>query len=141
MYLCKIKNAARKPLAGFMAVWLSGVLLLICCGTISGKSDDAKNCPLAAVSAHCDKGKTVKTSDTVQQTIPESIDCCSFFPLIFDKDRKIERTEQPVLVWAQPAARRVDISAIAAPSWAGRSSRSYTPDRRYTFVKNCMFRI
>lgn len=52
-----------------MAIRLSGVVFLFCCQEINGKAMEGDSCPLAKLSAHCDKAEKNKTSRfTTNQT-------------------------------------------------------------------------
>jgi hypothetical protein len=134
-----LKDAARKTLAGFMAVWLSGVVFLICCDIVNGRSMAAEICPLAKMSEHCDRSKS--TADVVKRSGADTVECCAFLPALFDKNRKLERTEQPELVSSQPVTVRFTVPQPAVKSQAFDISTPYIPDRQYTFIKNCVFRI
>ena len=142
MNLAQLKYTTRTTLAGFMAVWLSGVVFLICCGTMSGTAIDAEFCPLTAKSAHCDKAEAVDSSaPVVERTQSETVDCCAFLPILFDKNRKLERTEQLESISNQPLA----VRSFTSPTVIRRPDRvAFTPylsNRQNTFVKNCVFRI
>ncbi len=141
MNLAQIKRTTRRTLAGFMAVWLSGVVFLICCSTMNGESMSAEFCPLAK-SAHCDKADSTDSSaQVIEQTKSETVDCCAFLPIIFDKNRKLERTEHPEAVSHQPLAIRFYSSPTVIRQTAPVAFTPHIPNRQNTFVKNCVFRI
>ena len=133
---------AQRPIAAIMVAWLSGFLLLFCCDTPSAKAAD-EHCPLSQKSEHCDKGaKTNEDSFSIHgQTKHTDTDCCAYLPIIFDKARKVERTEKtalaPDLVRAHvPKFRPVVISFLA--------EYAYSPPVLYRdkiFITNCVFRI
>jgi len=136
------KNITRKTLAGLMALWLSGVVFLICCGTMSGQSMDAEFCPLAVKSAHCDKTEAADSSAPgIERAETETVDCCAFLPALFDKNRKLERTEQPETVSNQPIAARFYLSPTIVRQTESSAFTPHIPNRQNTFVKNCVFRI
>ncbi len=137
-----LRHYLQRTLAGIMTVWLSGVVLLICCETMGGKSMDAEFSPLAAKSHHCDKAELIKPSEGVAEVYgTKSIECCSFLPFLFDKDRKVERTEQAKIISTQQAKVQYDIAVAAVKKPIIPRFKPYIPDRQDTFTKNCVFRI
>ena len=141
MSFTRLRKITHKTLSACMAVWLSGVVLLFCCDEINGRSMKA-DCPLAKMSAHCDKGEKDKASQVIaSQTAEQGMECCAFIPVLFDKTRTVESGQQPSA--AAPALvvevpRLVSIQANFAPASSYRSTALL---RNNTFLKNRTFRI
>lgn len=109
---------------------------------MNGGSLDTEFCPLATKSKHCDKTKAESTPEiAVKRADLDSVYCCAFLPAIFDKSRKLERVDQPELVSAQPLPIRFNPVSVSFRRPAFSRFIPYLPDRRDTFVKNCVFRI
>ena len=137
-----MKKHTTKTIAAFMVFWLSGVLFLFCCGTM--QAQDAEFCPLAAKGqSHCDKAakKTSGAPVFSKQTGNLNFDCCGFLPAVFDKTRKIEKTQQT----APPVAKvKVDSPRFLLVKNAFQVARNYRAavfKQNKIFIKNCVFRI
>jgi len=144
MAVMPTKTFARKTLAGFMALWLSGFVFLFCAIAMFGEPVDAASASMDGMSEHCKKAMAAKSENTTADVVEraeENIDCCAFFPAVFDKNRKLERTERAQLVSTQPAAVRFDAAPVADKRPTLVRFTPYIPDRRYTFIKNRVFRI
>jgi hypothetical protein len=144
MAVMPIKTFARKTLAGFMALWLSGFVFLFCAIAMYGEPADAASASMDGMSEHCKKAMAAKSENTTADVVEraeENVDCCAFFPAVFDRNRKLERTEKAQLVSTQPTTVRLDV----APTVNHRPNfvrfTPYIPDRQYTFIKNRVFRI
>lgn len=140
-----LKAIAHKTLAGFLAVWLSGFVFLFCCVAMYGDRLDAESGLMDSMSDHCKKAmaaKSTKTSeDVVEISGVDSFDCCGFIPAVFDKNRKIDRIDQPVVISSQRTGLRFHIIRVENKPSATVKLRPYIPDRQYTFIKNQVFRI
>ena len=142
MTVGQVTKFTRKTLAGFMAVWLSGVLFLFCCEKINGKPMQAEICPLAKVSEHCDKAaKANADSSIIGLTESDCADCCGFLPAIFDKNRKIEREQKQIALATKTTALKFRVPLLTDNSPQVAAFYSRVPDRQGTFIKNCTFRI
>ena len=143
MTLAKFKMTMHKTIAGFMAIWLSGVVFLFCCEKINGTSVTADSCPLAKMSSHCDKAaRAYLNSPVIERTDAECVDCCGFLPAIFDKARNIERTQKEIAVTLKPVALRFKaVYSGKYPAPITTIVRSHVADKQTTFVQNCVFRI
>lgn len=127
---------------GFMAVWLSGVIFLLCCSTMSGKAMDAEFCPLAKMSAHCDKSKASNSAAAfVEDTEKNKVDCCAFLPAVFDKARKVERNQQPAVTTPKFSPLSFVSPQIAKSTPISRAFLAHLPDGQHSFIKNCVFRL
>ena len=137
----------RISLAGFMSVWLSGIVFLVCCDKLNGQPDDSV--PMASMEGHCDKMRrkaaapSSKDSESiaVQNTQTNLVNCCGFMPIVFDKIRKIEKDGQHIA--AMPAVARVKFHPPAVIDNASPPAPDYGqaayPEN--IFLKNCAFRI
>ncbi|HEY0428179.1 MAG TPA: hypothetical protein VGC76_10390 [Pyrinomonadaceae bacterium] len=136
-------KSAVKPIAAFMVFWLSGVLFLVCCGTISAQAKNADFCPLAAKGkSHCNKAKSETIAPNFSKLSESSnLDCCGFLPAVFDKTRKIEKNRQIAL----PAAKiKVDLPKFSFVKIDFEVSAAYCStvlNQNKIFIKNCIFRI
>ncbi len=134
-------KSLTKTIAAFMVFWLSGVLFLFCCGTMQAQNKEF--CPLAAKGqSHCDKAKGTSAAPVVsKQTGDQNLDCCGFLPAVFDKTRKIEKTEQT----APPVAKiKVDAPRFLPVEnnfEAATNYRAAILNQNKIFIKNCVFRI
>jgi hypothetical protein len=135
----KIGKYARASVAGFMAIWLSGVLFLLCCQKMNGGTMMAEFCPLEKKTSHCNRMKNTD-SPVVETSTTHEANCCGFLPVVFDKVRKIEISQSP----AQPVAKVVVEPVRFIPSLAiYRSARVFSrmESRQGTYLQNCNFRI
>ena len=135
----RVRQIGHKTLTGFMAVWLSGVVFLFCCEKINGQMK-VEFCPLEKRSGHCNKSKNA-ASDSVEKFDSDSMDCCAFLPLLYNRSRKLERVQTfavppPAKLVVEPAQRRV-VLAVYEPTKA----YSRLESRQGTYVRNCNFRI
>src|SRR5436189_2501471 len=81
----RFKRIAHKTFAGFMALWLSGLLFLVAC---HAQSNEEFSGPLMKMGAHCDFAERQKNAEKVTQpTTDDGIDCCGFISAFFDKRR------------------------------------------------------
>jgi hypothetical protein len=137
----QFKHAAHRFFAGFMAIWLSGAVFLLCCERMNAAPDDAEFCPLAKMSAHCDKGRKADPFRPRISTGLESADCCAFLPAIFDKTRKVEQVQKQIAaapaVLAAPGFRLA--TKVTAPTFTSFSPRIEAHQK--LFIQNCAFRI
>ncbi len=144
MSLRPITRTVHRGFAGFMALWLSGALFLICCVDMRGQAFEAEFPPLAKPAAsHCDKAR--KNDDTSpRHATPArdtSVDCCGFLSAVFDKSRKVEKG-QKIAVLAQEPAQPRPIRALAvdhSPLVAVYTQR--LPNLQRSFIQNCVFLI
>jgi hypothetical protein len=136
-------KSATKSIAAFMVFWLSGILFLLCCGTMQAQAKDAEFCPLAAKGkSHCDKAKKDNDLPVVsKQSDNLNFDCCGFLPAVFDKTRKIEKNQQIAL----PVAKiKVDSPIFSLVENNFEVAAGYRPPilrQERIFIKNCIFRI
>lgn len=137
----KFSRPLTKTIAAFMVFWLSGVLFLLCCGTMTAQASEKEFCPLAGKGqSHCDKAKAVSPTFT-KDSDNLKLDCCGFLPAVFDKTRKLEKIAQI----AQPADKiKVDLPIFAATENSFPITANYHPPvlrHEKIFIKNCIFRI
>jgi hypothetical protein len=132
----------KQIISGSLIIWLSGIVFLFCCEMPKAQASNAESCPLAKKN-HCSKQSDVETISGFASFQPErqTIDCCRFLPLVFDKARKIEKiqkaeTAQTVVKVFQPAFSTANHS-FPAP----RNIHSVVINRENTHLKNCVFRI
>jgi hypothetical protein len=132
----------QRIISGALVIWLSGVVLLFCCGNMQARVSEADSCPLAKA-GHCDKQAVSENAVDFASFQRETgaFDCCGFLPKVFDKARKIEKIPQP--------ATAATVAKISAPKFSFvvqrvESPKVYQPairNRGSTYLKNCVFRI
>lgn len=135
-------NTVKRSIAGFMAVWFSGALFLLCCANMDARASEKQSCPLAKKSSHCDKAKRDASATRFTGTSSARlVDCCGFLPAIFDKNSKIEPVQEPI---AGPTGTVVP-TVVRTPLLSYSSSPAAFParldDRQGVFILNCVFRI
>lgn len=142
MSFSRFKKMTRTTLAGFMAVWLSGVVFLFCCGTMDAMAADSDICPLAKMSADCDKAEKAGANAAIVVSSDESsVGCCAFLPAVFDKSRKVERDQKQIALASTSVVIEPQLPKVAAPHRIPTTFRPHIPDRQRSFVKNCAFLI
>jgi len=135
----RIRIIAHRSMAAFMAVWLSGVVFLLCCPSMAAASPKAA-CPLAAASDHC-KRSAKKDSDVVSRQGLAATFCCEFLPAVFDKSRKIERAERVSAAVSKPVSiRRLEVAVVVKSSGFIQYS-SPLIDQHEIFLRNRVLRI
>ncbi|HEX3100402.1 MAG TPA: hypothetical protein VHQ01_01345 [Pyrinomonadaceae bacterium] len=134
-----IMKYLHTTLAGVMAVWLSGVVFLFCCHTASAAPVDS--CPMAKMSAHCDKG--MKQNNASHVVTPSAVDCiqCGFLPVVFDKSRKVDQVHKQLTPAIARIAVHFDPLVFAVPAAKAPPLYARVPVRERIFIKNCVFRI
>lgn len=133
---------SQRIISSLLIVWLSGVVLLFCCGNMKARAAEAESCPLAKA-GHCNRQASGEANVDFARFQREShaFDCCGFLPQLFDKARKIEKNPQ--------ALAAATIGKIAAPKFSFvihsvKSTKVYQPvirNRGSIYLKNCVFRI
>ena len=97
-----LKTYVRLGLAGFLAVWLSGVAFLICCPTVAANPDEAF-CPLAKMGGHCNKAKNEGSPSLKSEYTNDcGLGGCAYLPIVFDKSRKVEKAKKQTAPVAVP---------------------------------------
>jgi hypothetical protein len=135
----QIKKTAHKAIAGFMALWLSGIIFLLCCEKLNAKQAEAEFCPLAKMSGHCDK--TESGAPVIEAVADASVECCAFLPVVFDKARKIEQTQTHAAITPTPAATKFHFPRPAIKTQPAVAFHARVPDRHATYLINRNFRI
>lgn len=137
------KNSKTKRIcAGLLAVWLSGVVFLFCCGAVNARAAEAESCPLAQ-KGHCSKS-TINKSAFWTETYGENspyVDCCGFLPQLFNKVRKTESAQQIALGRATVEIKRPPAVFADFKPGAFFSYRPHLFNRGDTYLKNRVFRI
>jgi len=142
MGLRHLNKIVHKALTGFMAVWLSGVVFLLCCQTMNAKAIAAESCPLAKKSEHCNKAKkAIRKGPFIEFKGESRVECCSFLQAVFDKARKVEQGQEQVAIAPKVSPVRFvpPIPESILPTFTVTHSR--VQDRHGTFLRNCVFRI
>lgn len=144
---------SQRIISGTLVIWLSGVVLLFCCGNMEARAaaavaDDAHSCPLAKTS-RCDKQQAASDGGEDDQDFARfqkqsrAFDCCGFLPKVFDKARKIEKNPQIALT-ATAATEKIlapKFSFVVRAAESPKIYRAIVRNRGSTYLKNCVFRI
>ena len=136
----------QKIVSSLLVVWLSGFVLLFCCGAmeVQAKTDF---CPLAEAKSHCDKSKEAKEAKnddsavSLRKSENEKFDCCGFLPAIFDKARKVEKNPQTANITGKVKVERPRFSRVANSFEIAEIYHAPLLYNEKTFIKNCVFRI
>lgn len=124
-----------------MALWLSGLVFLLCCEMPKAQAS-VDDCPLGRMKGHCDKARNTPPLVTLSDMPDtEQADCCGFIPAVFDKARKIQKIEP--IAHAETAVTPAPTANFNLPNSIRQKSAylSNVANGRRTFVKNCAFRI
>lgn len=136
-----IKKYIRISLAGFMSVWLSGVVFLFCCQGTAAAAVDSDHCPMAKMSSNCDKAKQQNSkADFVESTVPACVDCCAFLPAVFDKTRKVEPAQEQMAPTAKVAAILFDPPTITVAAFVSQTFQQPAKLAAKIYIQNCVFR-
>jgi len=135
------RHIIRKTLSGFMALWLSGSVFVLCCYASSAVKQMTEFCPMHTASHHCDgdMGQD-QAPDTVGRLEGVCFDCCGYLPAVFDKARKVD---QPAPVTAPERVAVVARLITPRPTRAplAPAYRTRLPDKSRTFISTQVFRI
>ena len=135
-----LKKYAQISLSGFMSVWLSGIVFLFCCHGVAA-SPVADTCPMAKMSAHCDKAKKQNADSFVVEPSPADCIECGYLPVVFDKTRKLEQVQKHAAPAAQLIVVQFDPPVLGIAKPENRSSYTRVTTHENIFIKNCVFRI
>jgi len=138
----------KRILAGLLAVWMSGVVFLFCCGGVqNAQAATSESCPLARM-GHCDKSaaaESLKDENTLKfenfQNDNLAVDCCGFFPIIFNKERNVEKSTQIAEI---PAKLKIEAPAPVFIKVKPTVPVIYNPPlltQSGTYLRNRVFRI
>jgi len=97
VFMKHFRKVSHRSLAGFLMVWLSGVVFLFCC-EMPTEAAEGDFCPLSKAESHCDKTADEYTLLAVSERSNSAFDCCGFLPVVFDKTRKLEPKQNSDLV-------------------------------------------
>ncbi len=137
----KFKHYIRVTLAGFMSVWLSGVVFLFCCQGTAAAAIEADHCPMAKMSSHCDKAKQqTSNADFFERAAPACVDCCAFLPAVFDKTRKVEPAQEQMAPTAKVAAISFDPPMITVAAFISQTFQQPAKLAAKIYIQNCVFR-
>ena len=136
----KLRQYAKRIFTAALAVWMSGIVLVVCCQMPSADAahSDMESCPLAK-KGDCAKSFQENSGEFVADE-SQSLDCCIFPAQVFDKARKIE---------VQPSALVVAVVKIVAPPVftvqktfeQPKVYQSFIRNRGSIHLNNCVFRI
>jgi hypothetical protein len=143
-----LKNSARSVakyshpvLAGFMAIWLSGLVVLLACHTPTVHA--MADCPLAKFGVKCDKVDKNKDLQVItNENGNPGFDCCAFIPAFFEKSRSFYGKQQYSAAAASSTIVVLRGRAPVASRFAVVVSASHVVlPKNDTYLKNRTFRI
>ena len=131
------RKYVRMSLSGLLAVWLTGVVFLFCCGKI-GAMPDAD----MGMSNDCPMSHTENTGvPFAASSSNDHVDCCGFLPAVFDKTRKVERDQQQVATASGLVVLRYVLPAIASHRATPISTHVRIGPQVDLPITNCVLRI
>lgn len=140
-------SITKRVFAGLLAVWLSGVVFLFCCGMPNAQAAEAESCPLAKM-GRCDKSVSDKPSTDENalrletfQSDKSALDCCGFLPQVFDKARKAEPVQQIAAAAEKQSIEPPTFAFVKIKSNAFFKYRPRPLNRSGTYLRNRVFRI
>ena len=141
MLLVFSRAKLQKIMSASLAIWLSGFVLLFCCGAMEAKTAETEFCPLAKAEKHCNKTKADENQTSFSGDSSSTFDCCNFLPAIFDKVRKVEKTER-----VAPIADKIKIESprflpVKNNFERAENYRKSSFRQEKIFIENCVFRI
>lgn len=135
-------SITKRIFAGLLAIWLSGVAFLFCCGMPEAQASETESCPLAK-KGHCLKSTSDEKAlrfESFQKSKP-ALDCCEFLPQVFDKVRKTERSQQLAALSVKSEIQPFSFDFIKAEPGVFDNYRPRPLNRSGTYLKNRVFRI
>jgi hypothetical protein len=136
------QRSIKQTVAGSLIIWLSGIVFLLCCEMPRAQLSNVESCPLAKTE-HCSKqsGVEINSDFALLQTTQPAFDCCNFLSLVFDKARKIEKTQKIVAAQTGVKVFQHVFSVVNRQFPAQKNFHSFVINRENIHIKNCVFRI
>lgn len=135
----KLRHNTKRIFTAALVFWMSGVIVLFCCGNMPAKAAEIESCPLAK-KGHCTKTAEQNLVESFGQK-PLSFDCCAFPAKIFDKIRKLEKSPEPLAIAATVEIAAPPIFAVEKIFKTAKFHRSFVRNRGGTYLQNQVFRI
>jgi hypothetical protein len=136
----RIGKYIRPTVAAFLAMWLSGVVFLICCQQVNRATSIHGFCPMAKMGGHCNKTKGNTPSWYGENTDDQCLAGCAYLPVVFDKSRKVEKARKQTAPSAAILFVRFSAPAARIESFRAQSYNLLSFDNRI-LAKNCILRI
>ena len=132
----------KQTVAGSLIIWLSGIVFLLCCEMPKTQASNVESCPLAKTQ-HCSKTSSVRVNSdfALLQTNQPAFNCCNFLSLVFDKARKIEKTQKIVTAQTNVKVFQPIFSIVNRQFSEPKNFHSFVINRENIHIKNCVFRI
>lgn len=136
------QRSIKQTVAGSLIIWLSGVVFLLCCEMPRTQASNVESCPLAKAQ-HCSKQSSIEINSdfALLQATQPAFDCCNFLSLVFDKARKIEKTQKIVAAQTNAKVFQSVFSVVNRQFPAPKNFHSFVIKRENIHIKNCVFRI
>lgn len=139
------KSKIKRISTGLLALWMSGIFFLTCCGKMSVQAAEIEKCPLAK-KGHCQKSLNNEAAPRFELAGTESgaFNCCGFLPQLFSLISKVKKSENNwniVDVPSKPAVVFPVFHFIKLKPDTFFKYHSLVLNRRNTFLRNCVFRI
>ncbi|MGH9819290.1 MAG: hypothetical protein ACRD43_03900 [Pyrinomonadaceae bacterium] len=138
----KLKQYVRISFAGFLAVWLSGVVFLFCCEKINARTSESDFCPLAGMSDDCPMAKPQNANAAVIETTEDECnECCDFLPVVFDKSRKVDQNQKALAAPSNIVVVQFTPQSVIHTTIENGARYTRVASSNKIFVINCVFRI
>jgi hypothetical protein len=142
----KIKQILLKSLSAFFVFWLSGVLVLVCCGSqffrTSAKSVESESCPMKGHECCKKKAKAEDNSATISENESETADCCAFKPnKTLSADLQNTKNTKQSAVITEKVETPKPVYFIKQTYKIPQVYHSAVRNRGSTYLQNCNFRI
>ncbi len=140
----KINQILLKGLSGFLAFWLSSVLVLACCGshlfTVSASNvEEEMSCPMDGGHDCCKKDKD---ATNVSESEQNKDDCCVFKPTkILSTDLQKQQDVRQTLAVTEKTEKPKPVYFIKNSYKPTKVYHSAIRNRGSTYLQNCVFRI
>jgi hypothetical protein len=146
----KFKQILLKSLSAFFIVWLSGVLILVGCGSSFFKAsamnlmaEEAESCPLGEGHECCKKKAKVENNSTkVSEDKSKPVDCCTFKPVkTLSADLSNSKNTKQTAVLTEKVETPKALYSIKQTYKIPQVYHSAIRNRGSTYLKNCVFLI
>jgi hypothetical protein len=146
----KIKRITLKGLSAFFVIWLSGVLVLVGCGSsffkasaMSLMTEEAESCPLGEGHECCKKkAKVDDNSAKVSEDENKPVDCCAFKPVkTLSANLSNSKETKQTAVLTEKVETPKPVYLIKQTYKIPQVYHSAIRNRGSTYLKNCVFLI
>jgi hypothetical protein len=146
----KYNQILLKSVSAFFVVWLSGVLVLVGCGSsyfrtsaMNLMAEEAESCPLGEGHDCCKKKAKVENNSTkVSEDKNKPVDCCAFKPVkTLSADLSNSKNTKQTAVATEKVETPKPVYFITQTYKIPQVYHSAIRNRGSTYLKNCVFLI